>query len=93
MVGSPWEIAYRVAVSSVSVVLLSVALEDSYGLKQHRLGWTWRIIAGGTGLLLIFPEMTTDLLGFAGLACCAVHYFKQRAKMKKLALGYPSIAA
>ncbi len=93
MVGSPWEIAYRVAVSAVSVILLSVAMENSYGLKQNTLGWTWRVIVGVTALFLILPETTTDLIGFAGLACCAVHYFRQRAKVRKSVLEYSSMAS
>jgi TRAP transporter 4TM/12TM fusion protein len=91
MVGSPWEIAYRVVVSTVSVVLLSVALQNSYGLKQHTLGWTWRMINGVTALFLIFPETTTDLIGFVGLGCCLVHYVSQRAKVRKENFAHPTI--
>jgi TRAP-type uncharacterized transport system fused permease subunit len=82
--GSVWQVAYRVTLSAISIALLSAALENSYGLKQDTLGWIWRLINGLTGLFLIFPDVTADLIGFVGLGCCSMHYFNKRMNLKKM---------
>jgi len=89
-VGSAWLVAYRVAVSAVSVILLSFALQNSYGFKQQTLGWIWRMINGVTALFLIFPETTTDLIGFVGLGFCVAHYVSRRVKVRNKVLTYPT---
>jgi len=80
--GTFFEVVHAFISAVVGVVLLSAALEG-YFLVLGRIGWVTRILWFSAGILLMFPEWKSDLLGLGFLlfGLLPVLLFKYRTKV------------
>lgn len=80
--GTIQEIVPAALTATTAVWLLASAFEG-YLYRIGPIGWGFRLPTLIAGALLVYPELTTDLLGFALLAC--VYLVARLTKPKRLA--------
>ncbi|PWA07796.1 C4-dicarboxylate ABC transporter permease [Pueribacillus theae] len=83
--GPPLNIIWAFIMATVGVFVLAVGLTGFY---RRNLTWYERILAIGTALLLITPELITDIIGFILLGILAVLiYFTRKKEVENLENG------
>ncbi len=75
---TPWDVVLICVTSCVGMFAVSASLE---GYFMHRMAWYERIVCAAGGLLLIYPGLTTDLIG---LSAVVVVLLIQLATKKKV---------
>jgi TRAP-type uncharacterized transport system fused permease subunit len=80
--GAWYEILWASLTALMGVWALSVALVGYY---QARISTVWRCLLAGTALMLIFPGLVTDLLGFSVLL---IFLFAKTSLLKRKVPSY-----
>lgn len=74
---TPWEVILICITSLVGIFGVSASLE---GYFLHRMPWYQRILSAIGGLLLIYPGLVTDIIGFALVAFVLLAQIATRKK-------------
>lgn len=80
-IGAPGEIALATVTALIGVFALSAGIE---GYLFTEMSWAQRLLFLGTGIIMVVPDLLSDLLGAAILAALILWQWQSQRRMKAM---------